>query len=130
MNSQVEKAIKEIRENFSDCHVTAKEDGQGGAYILVENIDLGDKYTDETRHTWVGFQISFQYPFADVYPHHVRPDLSRKDQQPLGAGMQLTRFVGFDRDSVQISRRSNNRDQNLETAKHKLLKIIEWASNQ
>ncbi len=70
---------------------------------------------------------SVQYPFADVYPHHVRPDLTRCDGNGLGSGMQVTRYAGFDRPSVQISRRSNNRDPSIETALHKLLKVIDWA---
>jgi len=127
---EVEQAIEQIRLQFPASPVLVKEDEQGGAYVVVDSVDLGDKYTVSTRATWIGFLIPFQYPFADIYPHHVRPDLTRVDGQPLGEGMGLSRFEGFGRDSTQFSRRSNHRDSGLETALHKLLKVIQWAKTR
>ena len=43
---------------------------------------LGAPY--EQVDTWVGFHITQGCPYADVYPHFVRPDLSRVDNKPLG----------------------------------------------
>lgn len=127
MKPEVQQAIKEVQAQFLDSAVEAKEDGQGGVYVLVDPVNLGPAYTNETRHTWLGFHVSFQYPFADVYPHHVRRDLARADGRPLSEGMAHSRYEGFGRDSVQISRRSNHRDTSLEKAVHKALKVIEWA---
>ena len=126
MKPEIEQAIEAIRKKFSVCEILIKEDGSSGAYVIVDSVDLGSVYSEETRNSWIGFHISFQYPFADIYPHHVRNDLTRGDNKPLGEGMQVTRYEGFDRQSVQISRRSKNRDPMLETALHKLLKVIEW----
>jgi len=127
---EVADAIEQIRAQFPESALEVKADEQGGAYVLVDPVDLGDNYTEATRSTWMGFHISFQYPFADVYPHHVRRDLARSDGRPLGAGMSHSVFQGFGRESVQFSRRSNHRDSALETAVHKLLKVIEWASKR
>jgi hypothetical protein len=127
MKPDVLQAVEEVRSQFSASTVEVKEDNQGGAYLLVDSVDLGSAYTKETRYTWLGFHISFQYPFADVYPHHVRRDLARADGRPLGDGMGHSRYEGFDRDSVQLSRRSNHRDADMETAVHKALKVVEWA---
>lgn len=130
MKPEVSLGIEQLRSQFANSSVEVKPDEQGGAYIVVDPIDLGDVYTDASRHTWIGFHIPFAYPFADVYPHHVRRDLFRRDGQPLGEGMGFSRFEGFGRDSVQFSRRSNHRDATLETAVHKLLKVIQWAGTR
>lgn len=130
MKPEVAAAIQQIRLQFPDSNVETREDGQGGAYVVVDPVDLGPLYTEGTRQTWIGFLISFQYPFADVYPHHVRRDLARVDSRPLGEGMGHAEFQGFGRLSVQISRRSNSRDSSLETAVSKLLKVIHWASTR
>jgi hypothetical protein len=123
----VETAIAEIKAHFTDVAVTVKDDGQGGAYILIERVDLGAVFSDESRWTWIGFHIPFQYPFADVYPHHVHRSLARADGKALGEGMSHSTYEGFGRESVQLSRRSHHRDSSLETALHKLLKVIAWA---
>jgi hypothetical protein len=131
LKKEVEEAIAHIRRQFCESTLTVKEDGQGGAYLHLDPIDLGPVYTPETRRSWIGFHIPFQYPFADVYPHHVRADLQRVDGNSLGDAMSVTQYQGFGLDSVQISRRSNNRNDNpLETALIKLLKVIEWAATR
>lgn len=127
MKKEVAAAVEEIRLHYPDSSVQVSEDGQGGAYLLIDPVDLGPTYTSETRKTWIGFSIGFQYPQADVYPHHVRRDLLRADGKPLGEGMGAARYEGFGLDSTQLSRRSNHRDPAFETALHKLLKVIEWA---
>ena len=68
-------------------------------------------------------RIPFNCPYADVYPHFVRGDLTRLDGQPLGEATSPGTFDG--RPAVQISRRSNRRDQ-AETPLLKALKVLEW----
>jgi len=121
------QAIDEIKQAFPASTVEVKEDGTGGAYVRVEPVDLGPAFTEETRRTWIGFAIGFQYPFADVYPHFARVDVQRADGQPLGPGLSgPTRFVGWDCDGVQVSRRSPRRIAELETAALKLAKVLTW----
>ena len=61
----VAKAIDELRSTFDHCVVAAEPDGSGGAIVRVVNIPLGPPYKQTT--IWIGFQITFQYPYADVY---------------------------------------------------------------
>lgn len=117
------KAIDEVRSSFPDCQVDTDPDGSGGAFVVVRNIPLGPPYAQQD--TWIGFQITFQYPYADVYPHFARPDLSRADRKPLGEGFGVSaRFRA--QPAVQISRRSNKLNPATDTASLKLLKVIEW----
>jgi hypothetical protein len=118
----VRQAITEIEGTF-ESGVTTREDGQGGAYVIVEDAPLAGPWTQDS--TWVGFHIAHTYPYADVYPHFIRGDLTRRDGQPaIGPAMSHTQFEG--RQGIQLSRRSNRRDPQRETALMKLLKVLEW----
>jgi hypothetical protein len=127
INKDVAQAIGQMQGAFPNAAVETREDGQGGAYVVVNPVDLGPVYTEATRHTWIGFHVSFQYPISDVYPHHVRPDLARADGQAFGTGMGVARFEGFARDSVQFSRRTREGAWAQQSALLKLQKVIEWA---
>ena len=128
MIPEVVSAIEEIREAFPETTVAAHDDGSGGAYVIVDSVDPGTQY--EQRSTWIAFQITFQYPVADVYPHFVRHDLSRVDKAGLGEGMSLGSF-GFDaRPAIQVSRRSNRLNPATDTALIKLWKVLEWLASR
>lgn len=122
MTPEVAEAVDEIRSSFQESAVDVREDGEGGAVVFVEPVDPGPQY--QQRSTWVGFRITFQYPYSDVYPHFVRGDLARVDGAPLGEGTSVTSFEG--RPSVQLSRRSNRLNPEADTAVIKLHKVLAW----
>lgn len=123
MKPEVKKALTEIEAEYSEAQVAVREDGEGGAYVVVEEVDIGPLY--RPSKSWIGFRITFQYPYADVYPHYVRGDLSRVDGRGLGEDMSPnTSFE--DRVAVQISRRSNQLDPATQTALIKLKKVLAW----
>jgi hypothetical protein len=118
-------AVEEIRSAFPDCTVELREDGEG-VIVLINPVDPGPPYVQ--RETWVGFRITYQYPYADVYPHFVRGDLARVDGAPLGEGLTPTSFEN--RPAVQISRRSNRLNPATDTAALKLTKVLYWLGNK
>jgi hypothetical protein len=122
MTPDVEHAITELQETWPDSRLTVRPDPQGGALVIVEDVPLGDPYEQDS--SWVGFTLSFQYPYADVYPHFVRGDLRRRDGNGLGEAMTPATFDG--RPAVQVSRRSNRHEPDLQTAAIKLHKVLEW----
>ena len=123
MNDLVQGAVEQIRIAFEDHRLEVQEDGQGGAFMLIEDVDVGEIYAPQT--TWIGFRITFQYPNADVYPHFVRSDLLRKDGRPLGDGIGAGhQFLG--RAALQVSRRSNRLNPATDTALLKLMKVLKW----
>jgi len=69
----VAQAIDEIRCTFEGCGVEVEDDRSGGAFVVVTGISLGYPYVQ--AEIWIGFQITFQYPYADVYPHFTNPNL-------------------------------------------------------
>jgi hypothetical protein len=119
----VAKAIEEIRASWPNCPVDVEADGAGGAYVVVREIPLSAPYAQ--NDTWIGFQITFQYPYADVYPHFMRPDLTRTDGKPLRPGLGGgAQFRG--QPAIQVSRRSNKLNPVTDTANLKLLKVHKW----
>lgn len=118
----VERGIKEIQDTFADHVVHVREDGEGGAFVIVDEVELGPLYAQAT--TWLGARLTFQYPYSDVYPHFVRGDLTRADERALGAGTSPCTWE--DRSAVQLSRRSNHLDPKTDRANLKFLKVLDW----
>ena len=122
----VARAIKEIRCIFEGCSIKVEEDGSGGAFVVVTGIRLGPPYVQ--TEVWIGFQITFQYPYADVYPHFTNANLSRLNGAGLGEGFGEGSFR--DRPAMQISRRSNRLNPQTDTAALKMLKVLEWMKSR
>ena len=118
----VTQAIEEIRSTFEECEVEVEADGSGGAVVVVRGVQLG--YLYEPANTWFGFRITYQYPYADVYPHFANAELARSDGRGLGGGFATASFRG--QPAIQISRRSNGLNPDRDTAALKLLKVIKW----
>src|SRR5438132_674792 len=104
LKATVARAIDEIKRRFDGHSVTWVEDGDGGAKVTVHDLAVGKLYNQES--TWLAAHIVYSYPDADVYPHFVRPDLSRVDGRPLGEGTSVQAWEGHP--AIQLSRRSNH----------------------
>ena len=85
ITTEVQQAIAELQETWPDAAIATREDGEGGAFVIMDDVALFPPYAQTS--TWVGFRLVFQYPYADVYPHFVRGDLSRSDGKALGEAM-------------------------------------------
>lgn len=127
MKLEVEQAIEEIRSAFPGVCLDTEPDADGGAFVTTGELYLGPHY--EPQYSWCGFHITFQYPFADIYPHYFHASLRRKDGKPLGeafhASHQWQHPARTDA-STMVSRRSNHRDPATETAALKLAKVLDW----
>lgn len=126
VTQQVSQAIREIASAYPELKVTADPDGNGGAYVFIQDVALAPIY--KQGETWMGFHIVYMYPEADVYPHFVRADLVRKDDAPLGEGTSPSSFQG--RPAIQLSRRSNKVNPTTDTALLKLQKVFRWLNNR
>ena len=122
----VAQAIEEIRCTFEGCDVEVEPDGSGGAVVVVRGVPLGCPYAQ--AEVWFGFHITFQYPYADVYPHFTNPELARTNGANLGSGFGTASFRGGQ--AIQISRRSSRLNPERDTAALKLLKVVTWMKSQ
>ena len=123
MKQNVRNAIEELRRAFPSSEVCIREDGDGGAYVIVEDIEIGERYQPSV--TWLGGHITALYPYADIYPLFIADNVRRADdvafEAPVTAGAQF-----FDRPALQVSRR-NNRSQNYpQTAVAKFVKVLHF----
>ncbi len=126
MKPKVQEAVAELRATFPEATVVDEDDGSGGAFVTVDSIDPGPAYTQD--ETWLKFQIGHNYPDADVYPLFVKADLIRADGGGHGEGFAATTFR--EDPALQLSRRSNHRTAEFDTAARKVLKVIAWLHTQ
>lgn len=117
----VSTAVAAVRAHFAGKPVEVVPDGAGGATVIVDHVDLGERYTPST--TWLGFHISAAYPQADVYPHYLGR-VTRADGQAHGDAVQLVDWNG--KQALQLSRRSNGWNSAIDNAALKAEKVIKW----
>ena len=124
MKAAVIQAIEEFKAQFGDPRVEAAELPDGGARVVVQAMELGPPY--QQIDSWFGFTLTPLYPYADVYPHFLRPDLCRLDGQPLQAPIHVgNTFYG--QPAVMVSRRTRlTGPANPNSALLKLLKVQKW----
>jgi|SRR5579862_3642402 len=123
MNVEVTAGIEELKRQFPMACLVVREDGQGGAYIVMEPVALGQKYKPDA--TWIGFHIPSQYPYADIYPVFIGADVLRADGvafvAPVTAGHQ---FEG--RPAIQVSRRNSAAQGGSQRVPTKVLKVLDF----
>lgn len=128
MKDAVALAIEQLKAQFGDAHVVVTPTPDGGAQVVVESLELGVPF--QQAETWCGFSLAPLYPYADVYPHFVRPDLARADGQPLQAPIHVGNSF-FGRPAVMVSRRTRLvGPANPNNALLKLLKVQSWLRSQ
>jgi len=114
------EAVEEIEAEFDA--VSSEPDGEGGAFVVVESIDAGDRWVPDLLA--VEFQILFNYPYAAIYPYYTTPELRRADAGQLPQGLQRVEWRG--RQVTQISLRSNHWEPQHDTALSKLKQVRHW----
>lgn len=126
ITDEVKVALDELRATFPDSAITYAESGNGGAWCRVEPVLLGETFMQQD--SWIIFEIPYSYPEADLYPFFVRPDLARKDGQPLGEGLAqpVGCWLAGQQQGTQVSRRTNTLDSATNSAAGKLLKVLKW----
>jgi hypothetical protein len=127
MNEAVAAAVEQLRNFYGQGNVEALADSEGGAYVLVRNLDIGETYNYPS--IWCRFRITYMYPEAQVYPHYINHDIKRKDGKPLGGGFSDP-MMWNNHSVVQVSRTSKNWNPALDTAQIKLEKVIQWVKER
>jgi hypothetical protein len=125
--AQIATAVESLRKSFPEAVVDARDDGSGGAYVIIEPLALGPKFTPEV--SWVGGHIPPQYPYADIYPLFLGANVRFANGTAFVAPITMNHtFCG--RPALQISRRSNRLEPTLQTASGKFQKVLYWLTQQ
>ncbi|MCY3778384.1 MAG: hypothetical protein OXH11_20610 [Candidatus Aminicenantes bacterium] len=123
MKLEVLNAIEELKRAFPLSAVLSREDGNGGAYVIVEDVAIGCRY--QPSSTWIGGHITAFYPYADIYPLFIADNVRRVDgvafQPPVTHGAQF-----LERPALQVSRRNNHTQHYPQTAVAKFLKVLHF----
>jgi hypothetical protein len=125
LTPKVEAAIENLRVAFPQNVVTHTPDGDGGAFVTVDDLFIGDNLTPD--RSWVAFHLTYQYPDVDVYPHFIRADVRRKNGVAFEQGVSgpVTPWPSKSAISgLQVSRRSNHWNRLTDTAAWKLKKVL------
>jgi hypothetical protein len=121
------RALEVLRGAFPDWSVHAYPDGQGGLWVEMTGVPLGQPYVQED--TFLVFLLPFTLPGSDIYPMFVRPDLNRIDGAPLGDGFAVTELSWpaeqVPRPVVQVSRRTRGSFAQ-QTSSQKVSKVLDW----
>lgn len=130
MNDTVQHAVEEIRNAYRGHALDVLPDDEGGAFVKVHDLLLGEQY--QPARSWVAFRITFQCPFADVYPHYCVANLARNDGRALGEGFSQNTWKSPAGDEVatMLSRRSNQLNAVTDTAALKLAKVLDWIKSR
>lgn len=123
MKVEVSSGIEELKRQFSSASFLVREDGQGGAYVVIDPVSLGPKYRPEA--TWIGFHIPPQYPYADIYPVFIGGNVMRANGVPFSAPVTPGhQFEG--RPAIQVSRRNSAAQGGLQKVGSKILKVLDF----
>lgn len=122
MTPSVRTAIEGLKKAFPNCPLTVlSEDGQGGAFVVLEDVELGEKFAPQ--RTWFGAHLPASLPYADIYPLFIGDNVKRADSAALVGPFSPVPWQN--RPAIQVSRR-NNRFQVGHTAASKFVKVIEF----
>lgn len=134
MKPQVARAIGELEAARIGSRVRTQSDPDGGSYVIVDDLAIGDSF--DPTSSWIGFHIVWTYPDSDVYPFFADAGIRyvgtgpAPNQHPDGnLPTALTRgatMPGFDLPALQISRRSNRRNTETDSALRKLLRVLDF----
>ena len=104
MTPTVAAALEGLKKAFPNASVTVlREDGNGGAFVAVDGVDLGTKFSP--ARTWFGAQLPSSLPYADIYPLFMGADVRRADGVALTGPLSGLTWEG--RQAIQVSRRNN-----------------------
>lgn len=117
--------VTEIVRAYPDTRHVA--DGQGGAWIEIPEVEVGDLYACPT--SFLVCLLPFALPAADIYPIFLDRTLTRADESALGEGFAPAELSWpgdpVPRPVIQVSRRTRG-DFAVQKPLIKIEKVLEW----
>jgi hypothetical protein len=132
MKSEVAEALAELQLGLPGNAVRHLEDPDGGAYVVIEGLFIGENFRPSI--SWVGFHITWAGSDADIYPLFIaagvqymgpRETPNRYPEGDLPKSISRgAEMLGFKLAAVQISRLSQRRDPETDSALQKMLRVL------
>ena len=139
MKQAVREAIAELEEAGLGEGVRFEEDDDGGAYVAVDGVEIGECFSPSL--SWIGFHITHSYPEAAVYPHFVDPALryvghgatvgeQPEDYLPTSITRGDFKLGELEPVAIRVSRSSPKRAPGTDTALKKLERVIAFLESR
>lgn len=117
--ADVGEGVRQLAETFPD-RVSYEADGQGGAYVTVANIELGESWGMPVAP--LSFHLAYNYPAAAPYPFYLPAGTEPNSDWPNG----LQRVQWRERAVVQVSLRHNSWDPARDSAVGSVFQVRDW----
>jgi|GEM_PF-1023066 len=135
MNREVETALAELEEKSPGGAVRHLEDGEGGAWVVIPDVDIGPNFSPSKSA--VGFHVTSAYPEAIPYPHIIdagilytgdepRPNIHPDGNLPAAMTRGTFTVLNEPKEGIQVSRSSPSRDPLGDTALAKLMRVLNF----
>lgn len=118
----VDKALADLRAQFAGHTINVEEDGGGGAYFVIEGLDVGPGFTPSV--SWLGGHLSAALPYADVYPLFIDGALRRAGGKQFAVPILPVPWRG--RAALQVSRINRNAASAPQSVTFKVARVLEF----
>jgi Prokaryotic E2 family E len=123
-SQDVARGIEELEAAFPG-RVEHEADGSGGAFIIVRDLELGERWTNPTAS--LTFALAYNYPAAPPYPFYLPGDVRLRDGSAPAA---LQRIEWRGQQVVQVSLRHNRWDPSCDGAVGSVMQVRDWLQRQ
>ena len=120
---EVINAIKDL-EAVLPGRVRSEPDGFGGAYVTVEDIELGPGWSRPSAP--LTFHVPYNYPAAAIYPYYLPPDARPLNSSPPA----LQQVVWRGNPATQVSLRHTRWDPVRDNALGCVFQVRSWLRSQ
>lgn len=117
--ADVGEGVRQLEEAFPD-QVSYEADGQGGAYVTVSDIELGEGWNMPTAP--LTFHLAYNYPAAAPYPFYLRAGAAPNGSWP--PALQRVQWRGSE--VVQVSLRHNSWDPASDSGVGSVFQVRDW----
>lgn len=123
MKASVEAAIEDLHRQFNGHVITVEEDGTGGAYFTIHDVDIGAGFTPS--RSWLAGHITNGFPYADIYPMYLDSAVVRSGQRAFT--VPVVPIPGWrGRPVIQVSRVNRNAAAQPQSASLKVLRVLDY----
>jgi hypothetical protein len=119
VSAEVAEGVRQLEMAFPD-QVSHEPDGQGGTYVTVGDIQLGDGWTEVAAP--LTLHLAYNYPAAAPYPFYLPARVEPNGTWPEA----LQRVHWRDTDVLQVSLRHNSWDPGRDTAVGSVFQVRDW----
>jgi hypothetical protein len=130
MTEEQADALESVRKTFPKHAVDHEETADGGLWVIMREVAIGDGWNRPLIDLAVKLQVTF--PTTPPYPFYCEPGLVRANGQVFSPTQSTSIDIGDGVQRTQISLRINTQerfDTDNETLGSRFVAVIAWLRN-